>query len=269
MVATPSGNVFVRTGGSGPDVVLLHGLGDSSIGWHKVEQPLRDAGFRVTVWDALGTGRSDRPETSDYGLASHVARLCAVMDQLGIRRAHLIGNSLGGTEALLFAQFHPGRTGRLVLVNPAAYPEGGTTPAWFWQVPGLAETVLQQLPPEWIARAMLWYLSGDRRRITNEDVQLYAAEAQGKIAGLILQQRQLYPEPAVIMRWVEGHRQMQAPALILWGDRDPILPLEQAQRLARELPHAELRLLEGVGHIAQLEVPQLVIDEAVRFLRVP
>jgi pimeloyl-ACP methyl ester carboxylesterase len=70
-------------------------------------------------------------------------------------------------------------------------------------------------------------------------------------------------------RWVEGHRRVAAPALILWGRRDRILSIEQAQRLLHDLPHAELRLLDGVGHIAQLEVPQLVVKECVRFLHGP
>jgi pimeloyl-ACP methyl ester carboxylesterase len=266
---TAGGELFVRTGGSGPDVVLLHGLGDSSVGWHWIEQPLRDAGFRVTVWDALGCGRSARPDPGDYGLAAHVERLRAVLDELGIDRAHLVGNSLGGTIALLFAQAHPDRIGRLVLLNPAAYPQGGTTPAWFWHVPGLAESVLARLPPEWLARALLRYLFGDRRRVREEDVQLYAAEAreQQAMKGLILQERQLYPEPAVIERWVEGHKAVAAQALILWGTRDSILPLEQAHRLARDLPHAQLQLLDSVGHVPQLEVPEQVLAAITRFLR--
>jgi pimeloyl-ACP methyl ester carboxylesterase len=267
--ATPAGALFVRTSGAGPDVVLLHGLGDSSVGWHRIEQPLRDAGFRVTVWDALGAGRSERPDPGDYGLAAHVERLRALFDALGIDRAHVVGNSLGGTMALLFAQFHPERVDRLVLLNPAAYPEGGTTPAWFWQVPGLAETLLARLPPEWLARAMLRYLFGDARRVTAEDVRLYADEAErhAAVQGLILQERQLYPEPAVIERWVAGHQSIAAPALILWGPEDRILPVEQARRLAREMPHAELRMLDGVGHVPQLEVPEPVLAAISEFLR--
>lgn len=266
---TDGGELFVRTGGSGPDVVMLHGLGDSSVGWHWIEQPLRDAGFRVTVWDALGCGRSDRPDSGDYGLAAHVERLRAVFDDYGIRRAHLIGNSLGGTIALLFAQTHPDRVGRLVLLNPAAYPDGGTTPAWFWQVPGLAESVLARLPVEWLARTMLRYLFGDPRRVREEDVRLYAAVAERHRAmqGLILQQRQLYPDPAVAERWVAGHKQVAAQTLILWGTKDRILPLEQAMRLARDLPHAKLQLLDSVGHVPQLEVPQEVLAAITAFLR--
>ncbi len=268
-VATDSGTLFVRTGGSGPDIVLLHGLGDSSVGWRKIEQPLRDSGFRVTVWDALGAGRSERPDPGDYHLASHVDRLGAVLDDLGIRRAHVIGNSLGGTMALLFAQAHPERVSSLVLINPAAYPEGGTTPDWFWETPGLAETVLGEVPTEWIARLALYLHFGDPFRVTEEDVQIYAAEAQRNraVEGLILQERQLYPDDVVIARWVEGHKKIAAPTLILWGTSDRILSIDQAHRLEGDLPDAKLILLEGVGHVAQLEVPKRVLAEAVLFLR--
>lgn len=99
-VATADGALFTRSGGIGPDLVLLHGLGDSSVGWHEVEDPLRRAGYRVTVVDALGAGRSDKPPEGDYRILAHVARLRHVLDELGIHRASFVANSLGGSIAL-------------------------------------------------------------------------------------------------------------------------------------------------------------------------
>jgi pimeloyl-ACP methyl ester carboxylesterase len=87
--------------------------------------------------------------------------------------------------------------------------------------------------------------------------------------GLILQQRQLYPDAAVMARWVAGHSTVTAEARILWGTEDRVLPLEHAHRLASDLPHAELHLLPGVGHVAQLEVPGVVVEHAIAFLREP
>ena len=81
--------------------------------------------------------------------------------EIDAERIFVVGHSLGGTVALLFAQFHPMRVDRLVLINPAAYPEGGTTPDWFWEVPGLAETVLGQVPTDWIARLALYLHFGN------------------------------------------------------------------------------------------------------------
>jgi len=103
LVKTPTGAVFVRSRGDGPHLVLLHGLGDSSVGWRKVEGALRDAGFRVTVWDALGAGRSEKPGDGDYGLVAHAERLAQVLDRIGAKRVTLVGHSLGGALALLLA----------------------------------------------------------------------------------------------------------------------------------------------------------------------
>ena len=93
-------SIFVRQSGAGPDIVLLHGLGDSSLGWQFLEGPLVESGYRVTVWDALGAGRSAKPRDGDYSLVAHLRRLEGVLDQLAIERVHLVGHSLGGYLSL-------------------------------------------------------------------------------------------------------------------------------------------------------------------------
>jgi predicted alpha/beta-fold hydrolase len=110
-------SIFVRQAGEGPDVVLLHGLGDSSLGWQFLEEPLLQAGYRVTVWDALGAGRSSKPSGGDYSLAAHLRRLVRVLDALAIENAAIVGHSLGGSLALGLAQAHPGRTAALCLID--------------------------------------------------------------------------------------------------------------------------------------------------------
>lgn len=268
-VETRTGSLHVRHGGNGPDLVLLHGLGDSGVGWRKVAEPLRQAGFRVTIPDALGTGLSDKPVPGDYRLSAHVERLAAVLDALGIERATLIGNSLGGSEALLFAERWPERVERLVLVDPAAYPEGGTTSDWLWTTPLLAEGVLATLPPAMIARAALQLNFGDPSRITPEDLRVYTEEAarEGAIAALIAQQRQLYPTAEELERWIAGYASVRAPTLILWGGEDRVLPAGHGRRLADALPDADLVVVEGVGHVLQLEDPERFLAETLRFLR--
>src|SRR5689334_5456532 len=87
-------NLFLRDTGAGPEVVLLHGLGDSSIGWQFIEPSLIQAGYRVLVWDALGAGRSDKPANGDYSMQAHVKRLEEMLDALGIRKAVFFGHSL-------------------------------------------------------------------------------------------------------------------------------------------------------------------------------
>ena len=267
LVPTPSGDVFVRAQGQGPVLILLHGLGDSSVGWRKVEAPLRHAGFRVVVLDALGAGRSAKPPDGDYRLEAHVDRLRTVLDALGVHRATLVGNSLGGSIALRFAQRDPARVDRLVLLDPAGYPEGGWTGTWLWD--SGAGNALHAVPPALIARLALRMNYGDPRRIGADDLDAYVAEAErpGAIDAFIAQQRQLMPPPEDVARWVAGYRALSMPTLILWGTKDRVLSPELGDRLAHDLPDARLVLLDGAGHVPQQEVPERVLAEVLAFLR--
>lgn len=259
-------SLFVRQSGSGPDIVLLHGLGDSSLGWQYIEGPLVEAGYRVTVWDALGAGRSAKPRAGDYSIAAHVRRLEAVLDRLGIERATVVGHSLGGSLALVFAHAHPERTAALCLVDPAAYREGALGGRWFWEVPLLAEIVLGVLSTEMLVDFGMKQNYANAARIPELLRKLYIREArrEAMISALIHQERQLVPaDPEA---WEAGHRTIRAPTLILWGANDALVPVAQGPRLARDIPGAELVVLPDLAHSPQLEDPSAVLDHLLPFL---
>ena len=258
--------LFVRQTGSGPDVVLLHGLADSSLGWQFVEGPLIDAGYRVTVWDALGSGRSAKPTDGDYSLDAHVDRLAAVLDTVGVERAIVIGHSLGGTTALRFAHRHPERAAALCLIDPAAYRDGAIRRRWLWNVPLLAECVLGLLSTEMVVEIALAQNFTDLDRVPDELRRLFLREArrEGAIAALIAQQRQVIPDDADA--WEAGHRTIRAPTLVLFGEQDAIVPFAQGCRLVRDVPGTKLVLLPDLAHAPQLERPDLVLRHLLPFL---
>jgi pimeloyl-ACP methyl ester carboxylesterase len=258
--------IFVRQSGSGPDVVLLHGLGDSSLGWLYLEGPLVEAGYRVTVWDALGAGRSAKPSDGDYSLAAHLRRLVAALDILGVEKTTVVGHSLGGSLALAFARTHPQRTAALCLVDPAAYREGALGGRWFWETPLVAEIVLGVISTEMLVDFGLKQNFADTARIPDELRKLYIREARrdAVIDALIHQERQLVPEDAAA--WEAGHRAIVAPTLILWGEGDALVPVAQGRRLAREIAGAELVILPRLAHSPQLEDPAAVLAHLVPFL---
>jgi pimeloyl-ACP methyl ester carboxylesterase len=259
--------MFVRETGQGPNVVLLHGLGDSTVGWQFLEPELVNAGYRVTAWDALGAGRSDKPRSGDYSIDAHVRRLNDLMNQLELRQAVLVGHSLGGSVALRFAAQHPDKVQALCLIDPAAYRAGATGDRWFWNTPLLAETVLGVVPTSQIIHYGLRQNFHQRDAISNDLEQTYVREAKrdGAIAALIAQERQLVPKQAE--EWEQAHRTIQKPTLILWGREDKLVPVAQGTRLSNDISGSSLVVFPETGHSAHLECPQKVLAELLPFLR--
>ncbi|MEK7271106.1 MAG: alpha/beta hydrolase [Planctomycetota bacterium] len=267
MVEANGRNLFVYQEGAGPTVVLLHGLGDSSIGWQFVAPSLVTAGYRVIVWDALGAGRSDKPSDGDYGIPAHAERLVKVLDALDAPQATLVGHSLGGSVALLVARAHPERVQTLFLIDPGAYREAAEGGRWFWNTPWLARTVLAFMPSCSIARYGLKQNLHNRDAITENLVAVYLREArrEGMLASLIAQERQLVPENPEA--WEAGHRLIRARTFILWGKEDVLIPVAQGERLQKDIPGARLEILSDVGHSPHLESPNEVMKRLLAFLQ--
>jgi len=266
LLAVEGHNLFVRQSGAGPNVVLLHGLGDSSIGWQFIEPALVQAGYRVTVWDALGAGRSDKPREGNYSIQAHVRRLGEMLDALAIRQAVMVGHSLGGSVALRFVEQHPERVQALCLLDPAAYRAGAMGGRWFWTTPGLAQTVLGVLPASAITKIGLKQNFYNHAAISKEVESMYLSEARrnGAIAALIAQERQLVPRNP--KEWEQAHRTIQKRTLILWGREDKLVPLAQGTRLAGDIHNSTLVVFPGVGHSPHLEAPGMVLSRLLHFL---
>jgi len=267
VLAVGGHNLFVRQSGAGADVVLLHGLGDSSIGWQFIEPDLIKAGYRVTVWDALGAGRSDKPPSGDYSIQAHVGRLNEMLDALGVHQAVFVGHSLGGSVALRLAQQNPAKVRALCLIDPAAYRAGAMGGRWFWTTPLLADAVLGFMPASALTDFGLKQNFHNPAAISKEVECMYLREARrdGAVAALIAQERQLVP--ANPEEWEQGHRTIQKPTLIVWGGEDKLVPLAQGTRLAGDIHNSTLVVLAGVGHSPHLEAPQMVLHLVLPFLK--
>jgi pimeloyl-ACP methyl ester carboxylesterase len=267
LLAVGGHNLFVRQSGVGPDVVLLHGLGDSSIGWQFIEPELVQAGYRVTVWDALGAGRSDKPPSGDYSIQAHVRRLNETLDELGVHQAVFVGHSLGGSVALRLAQQNPEKVRALCLIDPAAYRAGAMGGRWFWTTPLLADAVLGLMPASAITDFGLKQNFHNHAAISKELECMYLREAErdGAVAALISQERQLVPSNPE--EWEQAHRSIRKPTLIVWGGEDKLVPLAQGTRLAGDIYGSTFVVLADVGHSPHLEAPQMVLPLVLPFLK--
>jgi pimeloyl-ACP methyl ester carboxylesterase len=242
---------YVRRG-RGPTLVLLHGLASSIYTWADVIPALAEDHDVVAV-DLPGFGGSDIPE--ELSSSVYPATVLALMDRLGISRATLVGNSLGGSVAVVLAARHPERVRRLVLIDAAGFNLDPSRRPLILRLIGFAPVpaALDALPiRRRVVTAALRQVFHERSRVTPEKVEEYLAPlarpgATEAIRSL-LNQPASFGLPALV-------REVRVPTLIIWGRNDRWVPVADADRFASAIPAGRKVVLEECGHLPQEERP--------------
>jgi len=250
--------------GRGPDLLLLHGFGASSFSWRDNVGPL-SRHYRVWTLDLPAHGASPAPLEADYSLEALARGVLDFMDRRGIRKAAVVGNSLGGSLALLLARDHPERVTALVLIAPGVAVRRIPWIFYPLRLPGLGLIAAALLGP-WLMPLALRVAYHRRDLITPEVVAAYAAPFRDLRRRLAIRRlcRQLRLQPLEeIAAWLG---QLRQPAVIIWGREDLILPVTQAYWLKDQMPRADFHLLPEVGHAPQEEVPEVVNKIIIDFL---
>jgi pimeloyl-ACP methyl ester carboxylesterase len=251
--------------GEGRPIVLLHAIGLARISWEWVLPRIAPFG-PAWAFDLLGFGESDKPAHADYRVSAQADRIVAALDSLGVQEAVWVGNSLGAAIGLAAAIRHPERVSALALIAPAAYRE--MLPLWAGlttRVPGAPLAVRFGALP-FTAGALL-YTFVDPRRVDPRHVATYARYLWGPGGAVALRAAAQALYSGDLDRLAPRYPEVRCPALLLHGTRDRILPLTVAQWLARDLPHARLERLEGLGHFPQEEAPDRVAAALSAFLK--
>lgn len=235
-----------RETGDGEPVVFLHGLGGSRTSWEPQLTGLRSE-FRCIAWDMPGYGVSDPVVPLTFAtIADSVARL---LDNAGVDRAHLVGESFGGMHALHTALRHPQRVARLVLANTSpAFGLDGTDPA-AWRAARLAPLDAGLTPAD-IAADVLTSIAGPT--LSDDALTMRVAGFARIPAAGLRAAVECLPAHDVSERLGA----IAAPALVVAGGLDTETPVAYSRALAEGLQNAELIVLDGVGHLAVSEVAQ-------------
>lgn len=243
--------------GSGPALLLVHGLMGYSFSWRHTLPALAD---QATVYaiDLPGTGFSDRSPGMDCSQAASAKRLLQFMDQAGFASCDLLGTSHGGALAMMAAALAPQRVRRLILVAPAnPWSTYARFLISFLSSPVVAPLFLQLFPRLRILQDFYFRrLFGDTRRIRPGTLEGYAAPLRtpGSFEyGL-----------SVLRTWKQDMSELQAaipriahiPTLLIWGDRDAAVEPASAYQLQAQFQNCRLLMLEGVGHLPYEEVPE-------------
>jgi pimeloyl-ACP methyl ester carboxylesterase len=245
----------------GPVIVLLHGIGASLHTFDAWTETL-SADQRVIRFDLPGAGLSGPDAEGLYTDERSVALLRAVLDRLGVGRAVIAGNSIGGRIAWRFAAAHPERVSGLILIAPDGFASPGFDYGRAPDVPGWLGAMRLALP-KWALRPSIAAAYADPARLRPEVMERYHALllAPGNREALLRRMRQTVlvpPEPFL--------RTITAPVLLLWGDRDALIPVANAQDYLDNLPVARLVVLPGVGHVPQKEAPEESLAAVRAFL---
>lgn len=269
-----AGEVFVRRtpASGGAPALFVHGLGGAATNWTDLMGLLRDR-LDAEALDLPGFGHSPAPRHGSYRLSSHAGAVVRLLERSGRGPVHLFGNSLGGAVATRVAAWRPDLVRTLTLVSPALpnlRPARGSDPRLpLMLLPGvgrLASRQLARVDPQTRARAVLELCYGDPSRVSPRRLQ-EAAEEVARRGGLpyaadafLLSLRGLvstYLERGPRSLWRQAAR-VQAPTLLVWGDRDRLVDVALAPRAARAFRDSRLLVLPGVGHVAQMEAPDVV-----------
>jgi non-heme chloroperoxidase len=243
---------YVVAGPKGaPALVLLHGLGDTKRSWSLMMPDLAKT-HRVYALDQRGHGGASAPECC-YALADMAFDVVAFMDAMKIERAAVAGHSMGSFIAQHLASHYPERVSRLILIGSGDTLAGSEIVEWLWeQVRTADRQVSAAFIDEWqsnptpVEESFL-------RQVKAETAAVPPHVWRGVARTLMTDQRRFL-------------RDIQAPVLILAGEKDSAFPLPFQERLQQALPRATFRMYPAVGHNLHWEIPARVAADMRAFL---
>lgn len=248
-------------------IVLLHGTSASLHTWEGWAAALRGQ-RRVIRFDLPGFALTGPNRQDDYSVEAYVRFVTAVVDQLGVQRFVLAGNSLGGQVAWATAAAMPQRVAQLVLVDASGYPpESASVPPSLplgfriARTPGL-RVLTQYTLPRSVVEKSVRNVYGDPAKVTPELVDLYVDMTlrAGNRKALGRRMDQGYTGQLADLK------ALTMPTLILWGGRDRLIPLEFGQRFARDIAGSRLVVFDELGHVPHEEDPVRTVAVVKTFL---
>jgi pimeloyl-ACP methyl ester carboxylesterase len=233
--------------------VLVHGTPWSSWTWRRVAPRLAER-FTVYAFDLLGFGASEKRAGQDVSLAAHGRRLAELLDSWELGRPAVVAHDIGGAAALRAHLLHGRSMAALALVNVVAVGPWGTP---FFRLVREHAAVFEQLPDAIHEGVMRAYVGTAQARPFDRDVEDALISPWLGPAGQPAFYRQIAHSDQRHTEEIEPlYGGIAVPTLVVWGESDPWIPLEQGRELAGRIPDARLELLPAAGHLVQEDQPE-------------
>lgn len=263
--------VIYRVAGSGPPVVLIHGMLNSSSHWRSVALNLARE-HTVIAPDLIGHGDSAAPR-GDYSLGAHASSIRDLLAAIGVDRASIVGHSLGGGVAMQFFYQFPQRTERLILVSSGGLGHEVSPMLRTAALPGVSALLSMTIHP-----GLTGALMNGGRRLREREIRLGVymqaiARALRPLENSEARQAFLQTLRAVID--VHGQRVSatdrlylleRTPTMIVWGERDNTIPMQHGREAHEAIPHSYFRTLAKAAHFPHLEDPEGLSDALRDFI---
>ncbi|MFN2463867.1 MAG: alpha/beta fold hydrolase [Candidatus Dormibacteria bacterium] len=257
--------------GTGPTVVLVHGIGGSGRTWKRVIGRLAER-YHVIAPDLMGHGASERLR-GDYSLGAHASTVRDLMVKLGHPRGTIIGHSLGGGIAMVFAYQFPERCERLVLVASGGLGSEVSILLRLLSLPGSDLVIpLGTFAPLTGAISRLGSALGRiGLRLSPAAEELWQAYASlgstpARKAFLATVREVVDFQGQRVSANDRLYLASQVPVLLVWGDRDFIIPVDHAHQAHGEIPGSRLEIFKGVGHFPHSEEPERFVSLVAEFM---
>ena len=260
---------YLDTGGEGIPVLLIHGLAASIEAWRDVV-PLLSSKYRVIALDLPGFGHADKPKDAAYTAVDFfLPMFTRFMDAIGVPSAHLVGSSMGASLAIRFAARHPDRVASVVAANPGGFASYIHP---FLRAPTLPLLGKPMSRPMRATNAFALGLTvnntAKRTAALLDEIDAFS-KMPGAHNAFVKTLRGLTTPFGLkdLPEFEADAKAVQAPTLIVWGDKDRVFPVKQMKAGQKVMPDAVFRTMQGVGHFPQIDAPEVFSRLTMSFLQ--
>jgi len=263
-------NLYYETYGSGDPVVFLHGLGASIYTWRNMKAPL-EGNNKLFLIDLKGFGQSPKPRDNRYSILVQADLVYQFILEHDLKNLTVVGNSYGGAVSLLLSirlcAEDPNRLSKLILLDSAGYDELIPWYVKLLRTPVLGWLVVHLLSNKRLAKTVLKESYYNDNLITDAQVAAYAKPLGMKNGKYALLKAAKQAIPKDFEKLIAKYPTISVPTLIIWGDKDKVIPIKIGQKLNAAIPCSKLTTIADTGHVPQEETPIPTVELIKEFLK--